>query len=57
MKKREIPVMNLGISINHLNLYECMPGGICCVILTKCIIGLCAYEEDGGAYQRSTIKR
>lgn len=23
--------------INHLNLYECMSGGICCVILTKCI--------------------
>ena len=36
--------------IYHLNLYECMSGGICCAILTKCIIGLYTYEEDGGAY-------
>lgn len=36
--------------IYHLNLYECMSGGICCAILTKCIIRLYTYEEDGGAY-------
>lgn len=50
MKKREIPVMNLGISLIILIFMNVCLAAFAVAFLQKCIIGLCTYEEDGGAY-------